>query len=82
MTAYWVNPTHLCVEKPYDGAVRVVPAEGTSPAGLALTWFYDATERLKKVRELLPKVYDGTHLVDCPYVDVLLRIREVLGDDV
>lgn len=33
---------------------------------------------LDEVRELLPAVYDGTHLVDCPYVDVLRRIAAVV----
>lgn len=31
-----------------------------------------------EIKALLPRVYDGTHLVDCPYVGVLMRIREAL----
>jgi hypothetical protein len=31
------------------------------------------------IEGLLPKVYDGMHLTDCPYVDVLMRIREVVA---
>lgn len=33
---------------------------------------------IEAVRDLLPKVYDGMHLTDCSYVDVLLRIREAV----
>lgn len=42
-----------------------------------------ATERLRanrdKIAGLLPQVYDGMHLVDCPYVDVLERIRKAIS---
>lgn len=34
---------------------------------------------VEAIRDLLPKVYDGMHLVDCPYVDVLQRIKELVG---
>lgn len=37
-----------------------------------------AEAKLQTIDELLPKVYDGVHLTDCPYVDVLMRIREQL----
>ena len=34
---------------------------------------------VEAIRDLLPKVYDGMHLMDCPYVDVLGRIHNALG---
>ena len=33
----------------------------------------------KELGALLPRVYDGTHLVDCPYVDALMRVRAALN---
>lgn len=33
---------------------------------------------LGAIQALLPQVYDGLHLVDCPYVEVLMRIRSAL----
>jgi hypothetical protein len=33
---------------------------------------------VERILAMLPKVYDGTHLVDCPYVDLLQRIRHDL----
>ena len=40
----------------------------------------EAETRVDAIRALLPKVYDGMHLVDCPYVDVLIRIKKALDD--
>jgi len=34
---------------------------------------------VEAIRSLLPQVYDGMHLVDCPYVDVLMRIAKAVG---
>lgn len=35
---------------------------------------------LAGIEALLPRVYDGMHLADCPYVDVLLRVKAALDD--
>jgi hypothetical protein len=36
-------------------------------------------EKLRaEIESALPKVYDGMHLVDCPYVAVLSRVQKIL----
>ena len=71
-TVYWIDSDGIL----HDG-------HGSRFATEAEQWFQAERDRfgetLERIAEILPSVYDGTHLVDCPYVDVLLRIRKALA---